>query len=69
MSAIQMPVICNFSSLSAKRKFLIKLEQMDKERQARSQKLHNSVKLENPANFKPIKLPEYIERKPSQILR
>jgi hypothetical protein len=56
-----------FWLIAAKRKFLVKLEQMEREKAAKS--MHNSSQLLHPNQLKPVQLPEYIDRKPSELLR
>lgn len=46
---------------------MVKLEQMEREKAARAQNLN--FKLEHPKNLKPVEVPDYIHREPSQILK
>jgi hypothetical protein len=41
---------------------------MEREKAARAQNAH-TFKLEHPANLKPVQLPTYVDRKPSQLLK
>lgn len=59
----------SWEAQSAKRKFQLKLEQRDKEQAVQSQRLHIQSNLHHPSKLEPIKLPEYVERGPTDILR
>ena len=57
------------NSRSSKRKFDLKLEKLEKDRQAAERRKQSPSKMLNPSELKPIELPTFIERGPSDVLR
>ena len=57
------------NSRSSKRKFDLKLEKLEKDRQAAERRKQSPTKMLNPSELKPIELPTFIERGPTDVLR
>ena len=57
------------NSRSSKRKFDLKLEKLEKDRQAAERRKQSPSKMLNPSELKPIELPNFIERGPTDVLR
>lgn len=56
-------------SQNTKRKFLLKLEKQEKDRIAVDKRRNMSKTVAKPTELKPIKLPKFVERGPSDVLR